>query len=207
MAPGSGFGWTASFPSFRPLETRIMKKRDRLAVAVKPIIEGLESRRLLATVVPGTTGPDVIVLANGGPATLNVTVNGVTTPIPVGPNETVDIEPDTGDDTVTIQSLPAEVTTVTLTDTGGDDDIDFSGASGNVATTISAGSGNDTIVGNDGDAHIDGGTGDDNITGGDGDNIITGGDGNDTIVTGGGTDSIAGNDGNDSITSDGGNDT
>ena len=63
-----------------------MKRRDRLSVAVKPVIEGLEARRLLATQqVFGTAGDDVILIAQDGgdPTQLDITTNGSETTVPV----------------------------------------------------------------------------------------------------------------------------
>src|SRR3954466_2046856 len=148
----------------------IMSKRARLAVAIQPIIENLESRRLLATqLVSGTTGDDIIVFAkNGGdPTLLDITINGSTATVP-GRSDTIDCQPDIGNDSVTIVSLPAGITKFTLEDTGGSDTVDASGADNTVAETLQPGSGDDTVIGNDGDNAIDGSTGNDSITSGDG---------------------------------------
>ncbi len=76
--------------------------------------------------------------------------------------------------------------------------------------------GNETVLGGNGDDSIFSGTGDDVLGGGNGNdlistaggnNTISGGNGDDTLVGGGGNDLISGDNGNDSIAGGGGNDT
>jgi hypothetical protein len=66
-------------------------------------------------------------------------------------------------------------------------------------TTITGGSGNDTLVG-DASSTISGGAGDDGITGGSGNDTLSGGSGNDTFTPNGGTDAMTGGAGNDTFT-------
>ncbi|MGV8988002.1 MAG: beta strand repeat-containing protein, partial [Cypionkella sp.] len=61
------------------------------------------------------------------------------------------------------------------------------------------GSGNDYVVGTDGDNTIYGGSGNETVYGSDGDDYMTGDSGNDQLYGGAGTDTIYGGDGNDTI--------
>lgn len=72
--------------------------------------------------------------------------------------------------------------------------------------TIYTGSGDDTVIGGEGNNTIYTGAGNDAIYGRDGNDTIYAGDGNDTIKGGGGTNGIFGEAGNDTITSGSGND-
>jgi len=68
------------------------------------------------------------------------------------------------------------------------------------STTIEnvlAGSGNDSVLGNDAANNISGGAGNDTIDGGNGEDYLRGDDGNDSITGGAGFDDINGNKGND----------
>src|SRR3954468_11093267 len=125
-----------------------MKKRDRLAIAIKPVVEQLETRRLLATqLISGTVGDDTILIRTdpNDASAIEVTINGSTSSVPVT-FDTIDVQPLTGNDTVTIQALPNGINTVTLEDTGGNDNVDASGPAATVNETLSAGDGDDTIV-------------------------------------------------------------
>jgi hypothetical protein len=66
-------------------------------------------------------------------------------------------------------------------------------------TTITGGSGSDTLLG-DAASTISGGAGNDAITGGTGNDTLSGGAGNDTITTNTGTDAVTGGAGNDTFT-------
>jgi Ca2+-binding RTX toxin-like protein len=110
---------------------------------------------------------------------------------------------------------------VNVSGTGGNDLIDLnSGAKGftpiDVPTTLSGGSGQDSIAGGEGADSIDGGSGNDSIfgnggndtiAGSDGADRINGGEGNDSILGGAQADILHGGNGNDTITGDSGADT
>jgi len=90
----------------------------------------------------------------------------------------------------------------------------LTGGSGN--DTLLAGAGNDTVTANAGHDSVDGGSGDDRIAGGAGDDVLlgglgldqlAGGDGNDTLSGGDGIDTLAGEAGNDSLSGGAGNDS
>ena len=127
--------------------------------------------------------------------------------------------------------------TLTIYDVGGTDMLDFSnnttndridlndesysnvsGLTGNVAIArgtvienVIAGSGNDTLIGNEADNLMRGGNGADTISGGDGNDTLSGGDSSndlrDVIYGGNGDDRIDGGYGNDELRGDAGNDT
>ena len=88
---------------------------------------------------------------------------------------------------------------------GGADRLDFSGI--DLDATVSAGTGNDTIIGGGGNDQISGDDGDDNLRGGAGGDTIDGGAGNDTVLGNGGRDSLSGGAGDDTVRGHGGIDT
>lgn len=89
--------------------------------------------------------------------------------------------------------------------TGNDaDNILRGGAS---ADFVSGGAGNDRVVGQGGNDKLMGDAGNDLISGNGGRDRINGGDGMDTVWAGGGSDLVYGDDGNDEIGAGGGNDT
>ena len=65
---------------------------------------------------------------------------------------------------------------------------------------VTAGSGNDTIIGSDTANTIDGGAGNDTLVGNDGDDTISGGANDDTVSGGAGNDTLDGGDGFDTLT-------
>jgi VCBS repeat-containing protein len=107
----------------------------------------------------------------------------------------------------------SETQTVTVTVTGGANEVTGTSAANSLSGTakrdIMRGlAGNDTLSGLDGNDDIDGGldndrlygnAGDDLVNGGDGDDYVYGDAGNDTVVGGAGNDRLFGGDGNDSL--------
>ena len=115
--------------------------------------------------------------------------------------------------------------TLTIYDTGGTDTIDFRtdtqdqcidlheegisdvfGGRGNmiiardsVIENYVAGSGNDTIMGNDSDNRLEGRAGNDTLMGGEGDDTLSGGEGDDTLIGGEGNDTLIGGEGADTL--------
>ncbi|HEY7118485.1 MAG TPA: NosD domain-containing protein, partial [Tepidisphaeraceae bacterium] len=100
---------------------------------------------------------------------------------------------------------------VTINGFGGKDRIDTGlidpATSHLLATTISAGDGNDTVIGTFANDLITGGAGDDQLNAGDGNDTADGGDGNDHVFGGKGDDSLTGGDGADFIDGADGNNT
>jgi Ca2+-binding RTX toxin-like protein len=117
--------------------------------------------------------------------------------------ETVDLKPQTGDDTVTINNLAGtEVVRVTVDGGAGNDVINGAGQL-NAATrlilqggvgndTITGGAGNDTLSGSDGADNMSGGAGADTLDGGNANDNLNGGDGGDTLIGGDGNDNLSG---------------
>jgi hypothetical protein len=91
---------------------------------------------------------------------------------------------------ITAKTIDASSMTGALT-------MNVAAASG--VTTITGGSGSDTLKG-DAASTISGGAGNDAITGGTGNDTLSGGAGNDTITTNTGTDAVTGGAGNDTLT-------
>ncbi|MEZ5734612.1 MAG: tandem-95 repeat protein [Novosphingobium sp.] len=85
-----------------------------------------------------------------------------------------------------------------LTLTAGSGNQQVIGTAG--SDTLGGGSGNDDLIGDAGNDTIDGGTGNDTISGGAGNDTIVGGDGDDTIDGGAGNDTINGGTGSDVVT-------
>lgn len=112
----------------------------------------------------------------------------------------------TGEVDLTIDTVMKAVTTVDASAFDALLIIDLTGNVNDVAVTagdgdnvIIGGAGDDTITVGDGDNYVDGGTGDNIITAGDGDNKVVGGTGIETITTGAGDDTINTGDGADVI--------
>ncbi len=126
-----------------------------------------------------------------------------------------------GHDTVACGAFPSGTFTYTMQN--GLDDVDFSLAASNftvtgnaVANAISAGSGNnslsgmngnDTLVAGDGNDTLSGGLGKDVLTAGNGNDTLSGGTGNDVLTAGSGNDTLDGGTGADTMTGGAGNDT
>ncbi|MFO1070125.1 MAG: calcium-binding protein [Geminicoccaceae bacterium] len=78
---------------------------------------------------------------------------------------------------------------------------------GNGNDGIAGGAGNDSLFGGNGNDGLDGGTGNDNLFGGNGNDVLDGGEGNDILGGGAGNDVMEGGDGNDTVDGDGNNDS
>ena len=155
--------------------------------------------------ISGTGGNNTIILQRDAndPTQLDVSIEPTGTPasfakIPVT-FSAVDIQPGAGDDTVQILSLPAGITKVTVEDPSGNNRIDVSGVAAGVSVSVTASTGNDTIIGGAANATLNGGAGNDSIVGGSGSESILGGDGNDSIFSGQGNDTMHGGSGNDTL--------
>ncbi len=87
-------------------------------------------------------------------------------------------------------------------------DIEFSGmTAGTGDDTLLGGLGDDTLYGQDGNDSLVGGNDNDLVDGGDGDDWLTGNSGNDTVLGGAGADSVFGAEGNDSMDGGAGDDS
>ncbi len=121
---------------------------------------------------------------------------------------TVQVDAGHGDDTIT---GPLDLAATILAGDGDDSvqlldaDNQVDGGDGN--DTLLGGLGADTLAGGDGNDTIDGWSGDDSLSGGDGNDVILGGDDNDAINGGDGEDWLEGLDGNDEINGESGEDT
>ena len=116
--------------------------------------------------------------------------------------ETIDLNTQDGNDTVTVADLSAVGSLTTLnidTGSGSDSVNEVAQIDGNIQVVTTGGEGDDTITGTPNDDTITGGGGNDTITGGDGNDTITGGAGDDMIDGGAGNDTITGGTGDDTI--------
>lgn len=157
-------------------------------------------------VVINTLGPLSVVID-----TLNTDANGGATTVPTGNlgaglgASSLELNATTANLTIN-DPLDANVTTVD--GSASTFDLSYSAINANAATTLSGGSGDDTITGGNSVMNtIDGNAGDDLLTGGTVNDTISGGEGDDTIVSQGGNDSLDGNAGDDSINAGPGNNT
>lgn len=152
--------------------------------------------------VSGTNGGDHITVTGSGSA---IQVNGVPALVAItgveAGNDVLNVHGQGGDDMIDASGLTAQIA---LTLDGGDGNDVIHGA--DFACNLIGGAGNDTIIGGAGDAHISGNDGDDIITGGGGQNVVDGGSGNDQITTFGGRDFLQGGAGNDVIHAGAGDD-
>jgi len=143
--------------------------------------ETLEDRRHFNVSINGTSGPDVIWVAQNG-LSIDVTVNGVTT-----------------------RSGSRPVWNVTINGLGGNDQIGVSEMI-TIPVFINGGDGNDNLKGGKGNDVIDGGNGNDMIRGSSGDDILRGMSGDDTLLGYLGNDQLYGGFGNDKCDGEFGND-
>ena len=184
------------------------RARRTVASAIRPVVDALESRRLLTSAVDGsnvlivdaTAGDDVISFAVDA-ADLVVTLNGAEDGrFDLATLAGVQVNAGDGNDDVTLLGLSLPATII-----GGDGNDTLVGGSG--ADTIDGGLGNDSITGSDGANLLTGGVGNDTLTGGAVGDTIDGGAGNDSIVGGEGADSLTGGDDDDTLAGTDGDDT
>jgi len=107
-----------------------------------------------------------------------------------------------GSNGLTTTSVTGIITAATIDASALTGAFTMGAAAASGVTSITGGSGSDTLVG-DAASTISGGAGNDDITGGTGNDTLSGGAGNDTITIGTGTDVVTGGDGNDTITAAG----
>jgi Ca2+-binding RTX toxin-like protein len=154
------------------------------------MIESLELRKLLSSSVSagilsiiGTTSADRIDVTTDG-ANIKVDEHNGTTPKSYSASSITRINADLKDgaDKLTV------ATSITK------------------PTSISGGSGNDTLTGGNGKDTIRGGDGNDSLTGNGGNDVLSGGNNNDILSGGDGVDALLGESGNDILRSGAGND-
>src|SRR5688500_3104881 len=167
---------------------RMIRRERKTAAATSaaareqmPLVQELESRRLLASIVkgvldvPGTAGDDVITmsLSSGDGLTLVVKTNNTIESFPI-PKITRGIRVRAGDGNDVVRVVQGNGTVVT-------------------PVTIVGGSGNDSLTG---------GAGADSLLGGIGDDSLFGGDGNDTLQGDAGADTLNGGPGKNTLIQD-----
>jgi Ca2+-binding RTX toxin-like protein len=142
--------------------------------------------------VTGTNRADVIVLAvDAALATVNVTVNDVTTSFDVAAiTGGVNVSGGNGHDDIRATEAAAGEFTLPLTLSGGNGKDTLAGGSG--GDTLDGGNGNDTLTGGAGDDSLRGGNGKDALDAGDGNDTLDGGRGKDRLLGGGGADHFVG---------------
>ena len=171
-------------------------------------------------VVTGTAGVDSIrFTADPAISTVlvaDMTLGGATSQARISETETIELTMDAGNDTVTIDSLPADPAVKNWTfditfglgndtlATNRNDDSIFRVT--DVAIIARGDDGSDTLTGGGGNDTLYGGSGNDTISGNLGDDSLSGGDDNDYLRGGGGRDTIAGDDGDDLLRGQGGAD-
>src|SRR4051812_14112559 len=156
-----------------------MNANSTISNAIQPLIESLESRRLLAATLVGTqlnvdgsnTRSDSITVDIDDAGTIAVSINGRESEFSADDVATLRVRGLNGNDRIEL--------------TGQFDDFD-------ILASVFGNAGRDTILGSDAPETIFGGTGNDSILGGGGDDDLFGEDGNDIIDGEAGDDSIVG---------------
>ncbi len=193
-------------------------------------LEGLETRRLFVADGTAALNGSGIVEAAGTPANdviivqavnqntqLQVSINGTPFLFEYSDVNSVTIDAEAGDDSVTLlpgdRAVSGRVTAPPAYVLGGDGNDTLIGADGNDSLTggggndsIDGGGGDDLLSGRGGSDTINGGADNDKILGDDGRDLLHGNEGNDTIYGGANVDYLFGDDGNDSMLGGGGND-
>jgi Ca2+-binding RTX toxin-like protein len=145
---------------------------------MRPSIESLESRQLFALVIPGTPGPDVIVVSDvAGPWT-TVSRNGVVAVFADAAINGFEINCFGGNDYVAV--MPNVMKRCIIRGGTGND-------------VLRGGSGHDQIYGDDGHDYLFGNAGSDYLSGGNQNDTLYGGAGPDKMVGGLGWDRYVGN--------------
>lgn len=123
--------------------------------------------------------------------------------IDIGTVETVVMQTQSGDDTITVNNLAGTGIRSVVGDggTGNDTISGVNQTAGSVALTLLGGDGNDTLTGGAGNDVLSGGAGNDTLAGGKGLDVLSGDDGNDTLDGGkdGKQDVLIGGGGNDTF--------
>ncbi len=194
--------WLSGFRA-RIQKSQKVRRSGRSSVRAVQTVQPLEERTLL-TATALVLGTDLTVLTDADES-ISVGVNTTTGNAEVQIDGTVLAS----GSTVAAGSL----TSLTIQSGAGTNQIDLSGISASVFTSLTsisviAGDGDDTIIAaSDVASSISGDDGDDVITGSSAADTLMGNDGNDTIDGGAGNDDINAGDGDDSVTAGTGDDT
>jgi Ca2+-binding RTX toxin-like protein len=187
----------------------------KVAAAVAPMVENLESRTMLSAVlsakgtlaVTGSQGGDVIVVRQDPQHASKIvtTINGVGQKFDKIKVKRIEIYGLGGADRLTLDDSKGIISRrgATLIGAAGNDTL----VGGQGAATFDGGDGNDSILGSSKNDLISGGLGNDTIIGGRGDDRIFGLEGDDLLRGSLGNDMLYGDAGNDSIFGEDGNDT
>ena len=130
----------------------------------------------------------------------------------VTPRLSMTVDLGTGDDRLSIESLPGgfDRASLTIRGNGGNDAIRAVSSIGNLPlntpVTLDGGAGDDTLVGGNRSDLLIGGNGNDRLFGGDGNDDLRGDNGRDDLYGGNGDDSLSGGGDGDSLVGDSGND-
>jgi Ca2+-binding RTX toxin-like protein len=180
----------------------------------RPIVEALESRRMLAHVAghqPQGGNPHV-----GDPIAV---VGGVLTILGTAKSDRIAVTSDGVNVTATLNKqtatfLLADFTSISIDGARGNDRITIApsitasatitGGAGN--DRIQGGGGNDIITGDAGNDWVRGGGGDDQLNGGAGNDHVFGESGADVLLAGAGNDEVDGGDGDDNLSGEAGHD-
>ena len=141
------------------------------------MFEELEGRRLLSATIVGTqlqitggSGNDVIRVSQQDAATIRVEENGVVSLFADSSVNTILVNGNDGNDTVTLVSTTTLPLTEAATLNGGDDN-----------DVLTGGGGNDNLNGGSGNNTLNGGAGNDTLTADTGNDVFDGGTGTDTV--------------------------
>tara|TARA_R110002072_G_scaffold146075_1_gene292773 strand:- start:26496 stop:29384 length:2889 start_codon:yes stop_codon:yes gene_type:complete len=165
------------------------------AAGIDPVDPAATVPGVLNVVLPDSGGPFTVLIST---TQLQVTsASSTIADVLLAEVASISITGSAGDDAVILDaSLAAFTGTVSFAGGAGDDLLDASAVS--INTIFAGGAGNDTLIG---------GGGGDNFAGGDGDDSATGGAGNDTLNGGNGNDSFSGDDGDDFLNGNAGDDS
>jgi len=166
------------------------RRRRAAGSARRLFLEGLEGRRLLATLtVTGTADNDTILASVAG-GLLTINVNGAAFSVPSSAFDRINVFGGAGHDSIRIDASVPQFT-------------ELHGQEGN--DRISAGSGPSLMFGEAGDDSLTGGSAGDVLFGGLGSDSLAGGRGDDYLIGGSGDDKLLGEAGHDWLFGDGTN--
>lgn len=176
---------------------------DRLASAIRPVLETLERRTLLSVsladgvvTIEGTPQDDHVVVRPGGKDRVKVLFNDERHVFDAGQVKQITFDGGDGDDTFKVLNIGGSVEAKIVAYGGAGDDV-LGGGSRN--DRILGGDGDDLLAGYAGKDSLDGGDGNDTLLTGDGDDRAFGGIGDDQIVQGGGKDYLRPGAGDDEV--------
>lgn len=158
-----------------------MQNAHPSSYAIPPLMEPVETRRLLSAVVEngvlrvqGTDAGESIIIS-AGKRRVAVAIDGVSQSFALKGIQSIDVRAGAGDDIIRIAGKS------------------------NLPASIYGEAGNDAIVGGPGNDRLYGGAGADHIRGGGGHDLILGGEDDDTLIGDQGNDTLRGEGGNDEL--------